>query len=237
MLLDLMLSHFDSSMEITNQVCPKVQVMFCWIYLRNLTVLFRISNDNTLSCEEVFAVHLDADLHFDSFKASSEEGKEGSRFRDDSYVFFFLGRVKHTRNAFKILMCMLYALLLLWLVIFYFVLFDTPCVCVTWEHVSMCKFILHHCLVCEMSIFVACEFCNMSVKTTKLDQCQGIKLPQSSLQFIHAVVPAAPLTPVFFNGISIFGVPGDVAASSRRSEDSPTPVVVWKGPKVGRGWV
>ena len=89
MLLDLMLSHFDSSMEITNQVCPKVQVMFCWIYLRNLTVLFRISNDNTLSCEEVFVVHLDADLHFDSFKASSEEGKEGSRFRDDSYVFFF----------------------------------------------------------------------------------------------------------------------------------------------------
>lgn len=112
MLLDLMLSHFDSLMEITNQVCPKVQVMFCWIYLRNLTVLFRISNDNTLSCEEVFAVHLDADLHFDSFKASSEEGKEGSRFRDDSYVFF-VGRVKHTRNAFKILMCMLYALLLL----------------------------------------------------------------------------------------------------------------------------
>ena len=120
---------------------------------------------------------------------------------------------------------------------FIFVLFDTPCICVTWEHVSMCKFILHHCLVCQMSIFVACEFWNMSVKTTKLDQCQGIKLPQSSLQFIHAVVPAAFVTPVFFNGISIFGVPGDVAASSRRSEDSPTAVVVWKGPKVGRGWV
>eukprot|EP00434_Breviolum_minutum_P012346 symbB.v1.2.010880.t1/scaffold689.1/size246588/11 len=32
---------------------------------------------------------------------------------------------------------------------------------------------------------------------------------------------------VFFNGISIFGVPGDVAASSRRSEDSSTPVLVW----------
>ena len=169
--------------------------------------------------------------------ASRHPVKRERKVRDSEMIpmIFFIGRVNHTRNAFEILMCMLYALLLLWFVIFYFVLFDTPCICVTWEHVSMCKFILHHCLVCKMSIFVACEFWHMSVKTTKLDECQGIKLPQSSLQFIHAVVPSRPKnTPVFFNGISIFGVPGDVAASSRRSEDSPTPVVVWKGPKVGR---